>query len=145
MGDVIRDVLLQHATQAVFSGVIAWFEPDTYIGGEEYDIRAWAQEKRMAQRAIPYVLSISIDGLTMAKNVQSGFPTVAGLLAGGRYPALVQPNLTPSHMEIIAPAFALWEMTLAKAIHQFIVPGFQYAVAMLFLDSREYWMHWALH
>jgi sphinganine C4-monooxygenase len=142
MRDVIRDVLLQHATQAVFSGVIAWFEPDTYIGGEEYDIRAWAQKIRMAQRAIPYVLLvISIDGLTMAKNVQSGFPTVAGLLAGRRYPALVQPYLTPSHMEIIAPAFVSWEMTLAKAMYQFIVPGFQYAVAMLFLDSREYWMH----
>lgn len=101
MRDVIRDVLLEQAAQAVFSGVIAWFEPDTYITGKECDIRVWAQKIRMAQRAIPYVLLvISIDGLTMAKNVQSGFPTVAGPLAGGRYPALVQRYLTPSHLEL---------------------------------------------
>ncbi|KAI9845929.1 MAG: hypothetical protein M1837_004465 [Sclerophora amabilis] len=144
--DVIRDVVIQQVIQTVVGLLLGMTEPDDTIGREEYDISIWARRIRVAQRAIPSLLSIiGIDAMAMAKNMQAVHPAVAGLVSGGQYPSLIQNIFTSAGKEVSVPQFASWELVLARAMYWLIVPALQFALGVFVVDTWQYFLHRAMH
>ena len=69
---------------------------------------------------------------------------LSGALAGGVYPQLTQ-TVMHAGEQIVAPAFAAWEMAVAKAIYWAVIPALQFGLAVAFLDSWQYFLHRAMH
>jgi len=69
---------------------------------------------------------------------------IAGALSGGKYPQLHQ-ILDFQDETIVAPAFASWEILAAKSIYWFIIPAIQFSLAIIILDSWQYFLHRAMH
>ncbi|OCT49820.1 Sphingolipid C4-hydroxylase SUR2 [Cladophialophora carrionii] len=129
--EVLRDVILQQIIQTAFGLLIAQFDPVETIGREEYDIAVWAQRLRRAQGYLPGVLSVvGIDSLSLGRKVQHSYPQLAGALSGGIY---------PTH------SFALWETTAAKFIYWIGIQLVQFTVAILIVDTWQYFLHRAMH
>ena len=144
--DVLRDVLIQQGIQIVIGTLLNMTEPEDFVGREEYDIAVWAQRIRIAQRAIPSILTlIGIDGLQLGKNLGAGHPMLAGLFAGGRYPVLQKIPSLSGDLTATTPAFAPWEVILAKLIYWFAVPAVQFAIAIVFVDTWQYFLHRWMH
>ena len=107
------------------------------------DVAVWATRIRIAQRFLPTLLgALGLNATLMSKNVMGSYPMLAGALAGGRYPWLTA-GLDMSG-EII-PAFATWELYLAKAIYYFLIPLFQFFVGIVIVDTWQYFLHRAMH
>ena len=144
--EVIRDVLIQQVVQTVVGTLLGLTEPDDFIGKEEYDVAVWATRIRITQRAIPAALSVfGIDALRLSQSMVGSYPMVAGALAGGSYPSLAKTMSTDAAPAITVPSFAGWEMMLAKALYWYLVPTFQFGLAILVVDTWQYFLHRAMH
>lgn len=143
--EVFRDVILQQIIQTLFGLVLAAIEPEATYGKAGYDVAVWAQRVRLAQRGIPTVLSlVGLDAMGISQKLMSSKPTLAGILSGGNYPWLMQATSIGGH-RMIVPAFASWELLVAKAIYWYIAPGFQFLLGILIVDTWQYWLHRTMH
>lgn len=142
--EVLRDVLFQQVIQAGMSFVLGMTDPPQYTGMEEYDVAVWATRVRLAQRALPALLgALGINAATISKNMAVSHPLLAGVLAGGHYPFLTTELAGPDGISV--PAFATWELLVAKAIYHVIIPAFQFFVAVTALDTWQYFLHRLMH
>ena len=116
-------------------------EPEEVMGREDYDVAVWATRLRIAQRALPQLLGLlGLNAAAISKNMSGSHPMLAAALAGGKYPLLA------SGLDMAGvPAFASWEMFVAKAIYWYIIPAFQFWVAAVFVDTWQYFLHRAMH
>ncbi|KAK6429811.1 Sphingolipid C4-hydroxylase sur2, partial [Oleoguttula sp. CCFEE 5521] len=139
--EVLRDVVIQQVIQTGVGIALTVLDKEAMGGKEEWDVAWWAQWVRRAQWGIPGVLSlVGLD----AKGMSSGNSIFSGALAGGVYPELTQIVLQHGQ-EVVAPAFADWEIQAAKAIYHLGVPAIQFAVAILIVDTWQYFLHRAMH
>ena len=139
--EVIRDVLSQHVLQTLAGFAFAYFDADQMTGKEEYDVAVWSQRLRRAQAAVPTLLSlVGLDAQRLAKKTLTQAPTLAGFLSGGKYPWLFSISSTGPVSHFVA-----WELFAAKAIYWILVPALQFAVAVAFLDTWQYFLHRAMH
>ncbi|KAF2642158.1 hypothetical protein P280DRAFT_295406 [Massarina eburnea CBS 473.64] len=143
--DVFRDVIIQQVIQTIAGLLLSLTDDPATYGRADHDVAWYAQKIRLAQRAVPVVLAAAgVDPGALAAKVSTSQPTLACVLAGGRYPALLQ-TITTAGQEIVAPAFASWEMACASALYWFIVPAVQFSVAVMIIDTWEYFCHRAMH
>jgi sphinganine C4-monooxygenase len=143
--DVVRDVIVQQIIQTLFGLGIAYFDPEPLYGKEDYDVAQWAQRIRTAQRAIPFVLSLAgANAGALASKIAGSHPILAGALAGGQYSFLTE-NILVDGQKLQAPAFAPWEILLAKAIYWVGIPAVQFFVAIVIVDTWQYFLHRAMH
>jgi sphinganine C4-monooxygenase len=141
--EVARDVIIQQIIQTVVGVGLGLTEPPEMIGKENYDIAVWATRLRIAQRALPQLLGLfGLNVAAISKNLSGSHPMLAGALAGGRYPSL-SVGLVVSGSPV--PTFAAWEMFAASAIYWYIVPILQFVVAIVFVDTWQYFLHRAMH
>lgn len=144
--EVIRDVLIQQLVQTVVGTLLGMTEPDDFRGKEGYDVAVWATRVRVAQRAIPGLLSVlGLDAVRLAQSMAGSHPMVAGALVGGSYPSLAKPLLADGLYTNAVPSFAGWEMLVAKALYWCLVPACQFTLAILFVDTWQYFLHRAMH
>lgn len=145
--EVVRDVVLQQVVQTLAGMGMAYFDPVETVGREEYDVAVWARRVRIAQKAIPSALAlVGVDAAGLAKSMsQSGHSFLAGALAGGSYPDVIQSLILDSGAEVTAPAFASWEMSLAGFLYWYFVPGLQFLLAVSIVDTWQYFLHRAMH
>ncbi|KAJ5523696.1 hypothetical protein N7494_010346 [Penicillium frequentans] len=145
--EVVRDVILQQVVQTIAGMSVAYFDPVETVGREDYDVAAWAQRLRLAQRAIPPMLAlVGVDAAGLAKSMsQNGHTLLAGALAGGSYPDLMQSLILDSGAEVSAPAFTGWELALASFIYWYLVPALQFMLAVSIVDTWQYFLHRAMH
>ncbi|KAG0652202.1 Sphingolipid C4-hydroxylase sur2 [Hyphodiscus hymeniophilus] len=142
--EVVRDVLVQQIIQTVVGVALGLTEPEDMTGREDYDIARWAQRLRLAQRALPQLLSLlGLNAAAISKNVSGNHPMIAGLLAGGKYPSLDMGLDVLSGASI--PSFATWEIFTAKAIYWYLVPALQLGLAVFCVDTWQYFVHRGLH
>ncbi|QPG95712.1 hypothetical protein C2857_001780 [Epichloe festucae Fl1] len=136
---VARDVVIQQIIQVVTGAFLAISEPPEVIGKADYDVAVWATRLRVAQRALPGLLSlIGLNATAISKNMSATHPLLAGALAGGYYPFL-------STAESAGPSFAPWELTVARAVYHVLIPALQFFVAIFVLDSWQYFLHRLMH
>ncbi|KAI9737721.1 MAG: hypothetical protein M1818_005725 [Claussenomyces sp. TS43310] len=142
--EVARDVIVQQIIQTVVGAVLGLSEPDDMRGKESYDVAVWARRIRVAQRALPRLLAVlGINAAAISKNMSVNHPLLAGALAGGKYPWLTAGLDVKSGMPV--PAFAGWEVTLAEMIYWYAIPIAQFMLAILFVDTWQYFLHRAMH
>jgi sphinganine C4-monooxygenase len=140
-----RDVILEQVIQVITSALLSLSEPMQMTGRENYDVAVWATRIRLAQRALPSALGLlGLNAVSISKNMASTHPLLAGALAGGHYPFLTTTLDGSTGTEGI-PAFAMWETGLAKMIYWLVIPAIQVFIAVVALDSWEYWVHRAMH
>ena len=146
-GEVVRDVVLQHLIQTLVGLTLAYFDPVECIGREEYDVAVWARRIRLVQKPLPHLLALfGVDALGLAKNLwQKNILSLAGVLAGGRYPSAVQKIVLENGVETLAPAFADWELAVAGFIYWFFIPALQFILALLIVDTWQYFLHRWMH
>ena len=121
-------------------------EPDDYFGSEEYDVAVWARRIRIAQRSIPGLLAlVGLDAGGLAKNLGAAHPMLAGALRGGQYPSTEEINVVGSSSGAWTPGFAGWELTLAWAIYWVLIPVLQFSLAIVIVDTWQYFLHRAMH
>lgn len=143
--DVVKDVILQQVIQTIAGLSVTYFDPPECTGREAYDVALWARRVRMVQRLLPSLLGlVGIDSVGLSKSL-SGFPTLSAALAGGVYPNLWQTVALDNGLEVVAPAFAGWELTLASLIYNYCIPGLQFFTAVLVVDTWQYFWHRAMH
>jgi len=144
--EVVRDVIVQQIIQTVVGGLLELSEPEDMIGKEAYDIAVWGQRIRMAQRAIPKVMAIfGVNATALSQKLAPSFPALSGAIAGGVYPTLFATVKAVNGIEVAAPGFASWEANLASIMYWFGVPAIQFFVAILFVDTWQYFLHRAMH
>lgn len=140
---VARDVIVEQIIQMLTAAVLSLTDPVQMTGMEGYDVAVWATRIRLAQRSVPTLLGLlGLNAAAISKNMSASHPLLAGALAGGHYPFLTSLDAASAAS---VPAFATWEMLLAKAIYWLVIPGFQMWVAVVFLDSWQYFWHRAMH
>jgi sphinganine C4-monooxygenase len=128
--EVFRDVLLQQLIQTVFGLAIAHFDPPEMIGKEDYDVAVWAWRLRSLHQHLPQLLVLlGVDGQSLSNKYQHSFPALASVVAGA--------NAT-------AP-LTIWELNLAKAIYWGVIPSLQFFVAIIWVDTWQYFIHRAMH
>ena len=129
--EVFRDVVVQQVLQTVFGLAMAYFDPPEMIGREQYNIAVWAQRLRRVQHELPTGLGVlGVDSLKLAFSLTKSTPNLAGALAGGIYPT---------------PGFAAWEINVAKFLYWAGVPAIQFTVAIVWVDTWQYFLHRAMH
>lgn len=129
--EVVRDVIIQQIIQTAFGLAIAAFDPVETVGREQYDVTMWARRLRLAQRSVPSVLAVfGLDALLLSSKLQPAYPQLAGALAGGQY----------DRREYVP-----WELLAAKTIYHVLVPFVQFVVAILIVDTWQYFLHRAMH
>ncbi|KAK0646412.1 fatty acid hydroxylase superfamily-domain-containing protein [Cercophora newfieldiana] len=139
-----RDVILEQIIQIGTSCVLNLTESQQMIGREDYDVAVWATRIRLAQRALPAILgALGLNAASISKNMAASHPLLAGALAGGHYPFLTIQLDGVSGGQV--PAFAMWELMVAKAIYWVVIPAFQVWVALAFMDTWQYFWHRAMH
>lgn len=140
--EVVRSVIVQQVVQTAVGWGLGMTEPDDFIGKEKYDTAIWAQRIRVVQRYIPKLLAVvGIDAVGLSKNFASGHPMFAGAILGGYYPTLQ----TREYSGYSTPGFAAWEMTLAWTISYILFPAIQFIIAILVVDTWQYFLHRAMH
>jgi sphinganine C4-monooxygenase len=141
--EVARDVIIQQVIQTVMGAILGLTEPEEMEGKENYDIARWATRLRIAQRALPKLLGlVGLNAAAISKNVSASHPIIAGVLAGGNYPLAMGYNGVSGAQ---VPAFTEWEMFAAKAIYWYLVPALQFALAIVIVDTWQYFLHRAMH
>lgn len=139
--EVVRDVIIQQIVQTAVGLGLAFMEPQIYNGKEQYDIARWAQRIRIAQRALPSILgAVGLDSATLAQSLSVSIPSLSGALAGG-----VNPTVANALSDNAISNFATWEMNLAKVIYWLGVPAVQFFIAVLIVDTWQYFLHRAMH
>ncbi|KAK6585590.1 hypothetical protein PZA11_002317 [Diplocarpon coronariae] len=142
--EVARDVIIQQIIQTIVAAILGLTEPEDMAGKEEYDIACWATRLRIAQRALPQLLGlIGLNAAAISKNMSGTHPMLAAVLAGGRYPA-VHVGLDPVSGSSV-PTFAAWELVVARALYWYGVPALQFFVAIVIVDTWQYFLHRAMH
>lgn len=142
--EVFRDVIVQQIIQTGMAVFLGYTDPPQLVGREEYDVAVWATRVRLAQRAVPVVLGLlGINAASVSKNMAISHPLLAGALAGGYYPSL-STSLDAGDGTLV-PTFAAWELVVAKAIYYAAIPAFQLAVAVIVLDTWQYFLHRGMH
>lgn len=144
--EVVRDVLIQQVIQTVVGALLGLTEPEDLTGKQEYDLAVWARRLRLAQRPLPGLLSlVGIDAGGLAKSMASSHPMLASAMSGGRYPSLTELVSVGSGTQGQVPRFAAWELMTAMALYHFIVPAVQFGVAIVVVDTWQYFLHRAMH
>jgi len=144
--EVFRDVVVQQVIQTGVGQILNITEPDDFSGKEEYDITVWGRRIRLAQRLIPTMLAFfGIDPAGLSRNLADSHPLASGALAGGIYPTLGQLMISADGESSFIPIFASWETQLAKALYWVIVPALQFFMAILVVDTWQYFLHRAMH
>lgn len=144
--EVIRDVLLQQVVQFLMGYLLASFEPDEVYGKQEYDIAIWAQRIRLAQGIVPTVLSfLGVNASGLGKSLSGNHPILAGVFLGGRYPSLNRASVSALGAAVSVPGFARWELGLASATYHLLIPAVQFLVAIIFVDTWQYFLHRGMH
>ena len=129
--EVFRDVVFQQILQTVFGLAMAYFDPPEMVGQEQYNMAVWAQRLRRVQRELPTGLGVlGVDSLKLALDLRKSAPSLAGALAGGVY---------------ATQGFAAWEMNVAKFIYWVGIPAIQFTVAIIWVDTWQYFLHRAMH
>jgi sphinganine C4-monooxygenase len=142
--EVARDVIIQQVIQTVVGAILGLTEPEEFVGMEEYSVACWAQRIRIAQRALPQILGfVGVNAAALSKDVAGQYPVLAGALAGGHYPFLTTGLDAVTGNAV--PAFAGWEMFVAKAIYWYLIPAAQFALAIFVVDTWQYFLHRAMH
>ena len=130
--EVFRDVVLQQVIQSIALMGLSYYDDAPTTGTAEYDVAWYAQKLRLAQRAIPFVLSTAgLNPTALATKLSAAQPTLAAVVVGGRYPDL--------------PAFASWELSTASFLYWYAVPAVQFVAAIVIIDAWEYMLHRAMH
>jgi len=138
--EVVRDVVIQQIVQTIVGVGLAMTEPEHFIGREEYDIAMWAQRLRLAQGYIPTGLGLAgIDTLSLAQKAAPYSSALASTLSGGDY------TLTQVVDGTITPAYAEWELAAAKVMYYVAFPALQLFLAILIVDTWQYFLHRAMH
>lgn len=144
--EVVRDVVIQQVVQTIVGWLLGMTEPDDVVGKEEYDVAVWARRIRIAQRTIPGLLAfVGLDAGGIAKNLNLSHPVLAGVVMGGRYSTLQTTTTAGDHVVNTVNGFTTWENMLANAIYWYIIPIMQYGVAILVVDTWQYFLHRAMH
>jgi len=142
--EVARDVIIQQIIQTVVGAILGLTEPEEMTGKADYDVAMWARRIRIAQKALPQLLgAIGLNAMAISKTVSGSHPLLAGALAGGKYPFLTMGLDVASGTPV--PAFASWELIAAKAIYWYLVPAAQFVLAILIVDTWQYFLHRAMH
>lgn len=142
--EVLRDVILQQIIQYGLGLFLDASEGPQLTGQEDYDVARWATRVRLAQRALPSLLGmLGLNAAVISKNMAATHPLIAGALAGGHYPFLTSPGSLDGVDSV--PAFAVWELLVAKAIYWAIIPAVQLFVASVLLDTWQYFLHRLMH
>lgn len=143
--EVFRDVIMQQVIQTVFGVVMNHFDEEAMYGKDDYNVAWYAQKIRIAQRGIPFILgAVGINAAAVSSKAAALHPMLAGALSGGQYSGLLQ-TVSAAGQETIVPAFATWELTIAKILYWYGVPAFQFTFGILALDTWEYFVHRAMH
>jgi len=138
--EVVRDVVIQQIVQTIVGVGLAMTEPEHFIGREEFDIAMWAQRLRLAQRYIPAGLGVAgIDAVSLAQKAAPYSSALAGVLSGGDY------TLVQVVDGIVTPAYAGWELAVAKIMYYVAFPALQFFLAILIVDTWQYFLHRAMH
>ncbi|RSL38072.1 hypothetical protein CEP53_015203 [Fusarium sp. AF-6] len=136
--EVARDVILQQVIQVITGAILAMTEPPEMAGKSDYDVAVWATRIRVAQRVLPTLLGVfGFNATAISKSLLESHPLLAGALAGGYYPSLVTATNEP--------AFASWEINVAKVIYHFLIPAVQFFVAISIIDTWQYFLHRLMH
>jgi len=144
--EVIRDVVIQQVIQTAVGWLLGMTEPDDFYGKEEYDVAVWARRIRIAERAVPSLLAmIGLDASGLAKNLMPLHPILAGVLRGGNYSSFDGKGAFNGYNRSVMLGFADWELKLASAIYWVLVPAVQFTVAILVVDTWQYFLHRAMH
>lgn len=142
--EVARDVIIQQVIQTVVGVILGLTEPEAMTGKEDYELALWARRIRIAQSALPQLLgAVGLNAAAISKNVAGSHPLIAAALAGGKYPFLT------TGLDVVTgapvPAFAGWELFIANAIYWYLVPALQFGLAIVLLDTWQYFLHRAMH
>ncbi|KAI4201136.1 MAG: hypothetical protein LQ350_003450 [Teloschistes chrysophthalmus] len=144
--EVVRDVIIQQIVQTIVGWLLGMTEPDDVVGKEEYDIAVWAQRIRIAQRAIPGMLALAgLDAGGLAKNLNPSHPVLAGVVRGGHYSTLETASANSGRLAQSTAEFTAWEKVIAYALFWYLVPAVQYGIAILVVDTWQYFLHRAMH
>ena len=144
--EVIRDVAIQQVIQTVVGTLLGMTEPDDFFGKDDYNVAVWGRRIRISQRAIPGLLSlVGVNAPGLAQNLAGSYPTFAGAVSGGLYPSLTELVTLGNGQLLSVPALTVWETVLAKVLYWYIVPAFQFGLAILFVDTWQYFLHRAMH
>ena len=145
--EVVRDVVIQQVVQTIVGWLLGMTEPDDLVGKEAYEVAVWARRIRVAQRAVPGLLAlVGLDAGGIAKSMDSSHPVIAGILLGGRYADLrTTTTASDAFPHSTTAGFTAWESLLAEAMYWYIVPAIQYGIAILVVDTWQYFWHRAMH
>lgn len=144
--EVVKDVIIQQIIQTVFGLAIGMMDPVEMTGKQSYEVAIWARRIRIAQTAIPNVLRVGgIDAIRLGQKLAATHPNIAGFLSGGQYPHAIQQISGANDFLMTAPAFVQWEMLAAQLIYWVLIPVLQFAVAIFFVDTWQYFLHRAMH
>lgn len=144
--EVIKDVIIQQVIQTVFGLGLGMLDPVEMTGKQSYDIAVWARRIRVAQVAVPRVLSLGgIDAVQLGQKLAATYPALAGFVLGGQYPHLTQQMPAANGLSVTLPAFTQWEMWAAQLIYWLLIPAFQFGVAMFMVDTWQYFLHRGMH
>lgn len=143
--EVVRDVIIQQMVQTFVGILLGMTEPDDFIGKESYDIAVWARRIRLGQRAIPGLLSVvGINAHGVAIKLAASSPTLANAINGGKH-SFLSTSFVDNGMKREGPAFANWELMFASFLYHYFVPAIQYLIAILVVDTWQYFLHRAMH
>ena len=142
LSTILRNVATQQFITTVL-GIYLTGEPEQY-GREDYDQARWVVRLQSVQAAVPKVFAlIGIDAVKMADNLGRSFPGAATFLRGGDYTLIW--NQQPGASEPFGVASSKWEITAAWVLYWYLVPAFQFAVAIFIADSWQYFVHRTMH
>ena len=129
--EVFRDVIVQQILQTALGLAFAYLDAPEMIGREQYDVSVWALRLRKAQASVPTLLKLAaVDSFKLSSKIWTSHPTLAAVVSGGLYPL---------------PHFADWELKVAKFIYWAGIPFVQFAVAIMIVDTWQYFIHRAMH
>ncbi|KAL8907254.1 MAG: hypothetical protein Q9171_005941 [Xanthocarpia ochracea] len=144
--EVVRDVVIQQIIQTAVGWGLGMTEPDDLVGKEEYNVTVWARRIRIAQRAIPGLLALAgLDVTGLAKSLNSTHPVLAGAMLGGKYSSFQATSAEGSSFVGSISSFTAWEKTLASALYWYLIPALQYGIAIIVVDTWQYFLHRAMH
>lgn len=139
--EVVRDVVIQQIVQTIVGIALTWFDAEQQTGMDDYQVAHWAQRLRVAQGALPMLLGlVGVDAHSLAAKTSSRSPSLAGAINGGQYPWLQN---TVAHTTVAK--FAPWELLVGKLIYWVAIPAVQFAVAIVIVDTWQYFLHRAMH
>jgi sphinganine C4-monooxygenase len=143
--EVLRDVVVQQIIQTVFGIAMDLLDDEPTMGKDDYNVAWYAQKIRLAQRAIPFVIAtVGLNPGVLASRISGSQPMLAAALSGGRYQNLVQKATVGGH-DALVPAFASWELLVARFVYWYGVPAFQFVFGICVVDTWEYFLHRAMH